>query len=127
MHVRRVTPTWPIFTGVRLVAICAIAFTVLDVVRTAEAFIVHEVAYFFAWRFAVWYSHPAVAEGFMAWLALAGFLILSAGIPAAIVLKLIGRFKWFRRKPDQDVSWKRALLVVPVFFAIAMVEGIVTG
>jgi len=122
----RVMPTWPVFAALRLMAVCAIAFTVLDLVRTVEGFIVYEVLYFFAWRMAVWYSHPAVAEGFVEWLALGFLLVLSAGVPAVMVIKWIGRFKWFRLKPGEGVSWRRALLIIPVFFLIAVVEGIVT-
>lgn len=124
---QRVMPTWPIFAAARILAICAIAFTVLDVVRAVEVFIVYEVSYFFAWRMAVWYLHLAVSGGLVQWLAVGALLILSAGIPAALVLKLISSLEWFRRKPDRCVSWKRALLVLPVFYAIAVVEGMITS
>jgi uncharacterized membrane protein YesL len=123
----RAAPTWFLFATLRILVVCAISFKVLDVVRTVEAFIVYELGYFFAWRVAVWYSHPAVSEGLIVWLGLGFLLVLSAGFPAVIVLKWISKIEWFRRTPDKDISWRRALMIVPAFFMIAITEAFLTG
>ena len=118
-----VMPTWPIIVLLRLVAVCAVAYRVLDVVRTLEAFLLYEVLYFFGWMMAVWYSHPAVSSGPVLYLAFGFFLVLSAGVAATFALKWIGRFRFFRCSPDRGISWRRALLMVPVSVLITLLQG----
>lgn len=122
----RVMPTWALFAAIRLLVVCGLAFSVLDVVRTLEAFLVYELMYVQAWRMAIGYAHPAVSGDLVEWLALGVLLVLSAGVPAAILLRQLGRFAWFVRTPGRGVSWRRALMMVPAFFVIAVVQGLVT-
>jgi len=121
----RVMPTWVLFASLRLLAVCVIGLAVLDVVRMLEAFVAYEVAYFYAWRLAVWYSHPAVSEGTVAMCSAVLLFALEAGIPAAIVLRGLSRFRHFIRTPGARVSWKRAILVVPAMSLVALAQHVV--
>jgi uncharacterized membrane protein YesL len=120
----RVMPTWAIFTSLRLLVVLAIAYRRLDLVRTLGAFAAFEAAYYYAWRLAVWYSHPAVAEGFIQWLALASLLVLSIGIPAALFLFGISRVSYFRGSQSVPLTRKRASLLLPAMFILAVIQGI---
>jgi hypothetical protein len=119
-------PTWSVFAAARLLVVCAVAVGVLDVVRTLEAFTVYEVLYFFAWRRAVWFAHPAVSGPVVEWLASGCLLVLGSGVLAAITLKLVGRFKWVRPDTERGISWKRALLIIPATSLISVAEVMIT-
>ena len=120
----RVLPTWVIFTSLRLLVTLAVAHRRLDLVRTLGAFTLFEVAYYYAWKLAVWYSHPAVAEGIVEWVAVGSLLILSVGIPAVAVLLLLGRTAYFRARQPVRLTVKRAALMLPAMFVLAVIQGL---
>ena len=122
----RVMPGWVLFAAFRFLVVIIVMFAVLDAVRVVEAFIVYEIIYFYAWRYAVWYSHPAVTDGPMEILYSSALFLLSAGVPAALLAYGLGRLKWFRKEPDRGVSWKRAILVVPAMFLLSLMQSIMT-
>lgn len=119
----RVMPTWTVFAALRVFAVCVVAGAVLKEWRILGVFIAYEVLYYHLWRFAVWESYSDLA----AILAIPFLLVLSLGVPAALVLKFVGRFEWFRRTPERDVSWTRALLIIPAMLLLQVAEGLVTA
>ncbi len=120
----RVMPTWVAFASLRLLVVLAAAYRRLDLVRTLGAFVAFEVAYYYAWRLAVWYSHPAVAEGFIEWLALASLLVLSIGVPAAFFLFGLSRVPYFRGSYSVPLTVKRAALLLPAMGMLAVIQGL---
>lgn len=120
----RAMPAWAVFTSLRLLAVLAVAYRRLDLVRTLGAFIAFEVAYYYAWRLAVWFSHPAVAEGLIEWLAMAFLLVLSMGIPAALFLFGLSRVAYFRGTQSIPLTRKRAALLLPAMFTLAAIQGL---
>jgi hypothetical protein len=120
---QRLMPTWKVFVALRVFAVCIIAGAVLNEMRVLGVFFVYEVVYYSLWWLAIEYIYLDLVE----FLVPAFFLILSLGIPAVLVLKFVGRFKWFRREPDRGVSWKRALLIIPAMVLVYIAEGIITA
>jgi hypothetical protein len=126
----RAMPTWFFFMALRLFAVCIISFAVLDVVRTLQVFLVYEVLYLYLWPFALYYSFPFPKSSVSPELAAVAnvyVLIVETGILAAILLKILGRFKWFRRDPKIGVSWARASLIIPATFLITIIESLITN
>ena len=119
----RVMPTWLLFVALRLLFVLTISLRRLDLVRTLGAFGLFEIAYYYAWRAAVWYSHPAVAVGDVAQLATGSFIVLSLGIPAALFLFGLSRMPYFRGAETVTLSWKRTLLLIPCMYAVAYAQG----
>jgi hypothetical protein len=120
----RVMPTWYFFVAIRAVIVLLLTRGRMDAIRLLGAFILFEGAYLYAWRFFVWYSHPAVAEGLVENLSMIGLLVLSAGLPAAVFLWLVSRIRYFRGKSDLMMSFRRCLAIVPMFFALSVVQGL---
>ncbi len=118
----RVFPTWFVFAVLRLLVVLAVSYRRLDLVRTLGAFVVFELGYFYAWRLAVWYSHPAVADGFVAWAALACLIVLSAGVPAVVFLLGLARLPYFRASQPVPLTHRHALLLVPAMFLLALIQ-----
>ena len=81
-----------------------------------------ELAYFFLWRTGVWYTHPAVADNGFRDAATVLLLLLISGLPAALLIKLASLHPYFRATSRIPFTWKRALGVVPILFAIAVCE-----
>ena len=117
-------PTWVLFTSLRLLVVLAVSYRRLDPVRTLGAFVMFEVAYYYAWRLAVWYMHPVVSEGITQWIALAFLLFLSIGIPAAIFLFALSRLRYFRGAQTVPFTRWRASLLLPVMFILAVIQGL---
>jgi hypothetical protein len=116
-------PTWVLFTSLRLLVVLAISYRRLDSVRTLGAFVGFEVPYFYAWRFTAWYSHPSVSGGVFGWLALAFLLVLSAGIPAALLLLALSRVRYFRGTQSVLLTRSRTALLLPAMFTLAVIQG----
>jgi hypothetical protein len=119
----RVMPTWYVFVAVRAAIVLFLARGRMDPVRLLGVFMLFEIFYFYAWRFLVWYSHPAVSEGTVETLSLTGLLALTAGLPAAFLLWLVSRFRYFRGKSEAKLSLRRCFGIVPLFFVLAAVQG----
>lgn len=119
-----VFPTWLVFASLRLLIVLAVSYRRLDLVRTLGAFVAFEIGYFYAWRLAVWYSHPAVAEGLVAWGALACLIILSVGAPAVIFLLGLARLPYFRASQPVPLTGRHALLLVPAMFLLSLIQGL---
>jgi hypothetical protein len=113
-------PTWILFASLRLLAVLAISYRRLDLVRTLGAFVLFEVGYFYAWRQVVWYSHPAMSEGIVEWIALGGLVVLSIGLPAACLLYILSRASYFRLPQATRFTRARALLLMPAMLVIAV-------
>jgi hypothetical protein len=120
----RVFPTWFVFASLRLLIVLAVSYRRLDLVRTLGAFVAFEVAYFYAWGLAVWYSHPSVADGFVAWVSLAFLIILSVGVPAVAFLLGLARLPYFRAGQPVPLTRRHALLLVPAMFLVAFIQVI---
>ena len=120
----QVMPTWVLFTSLRLLVVLAVSYRRLDLVRALGAFVAYEVAYYYVWRPAVWYMHPAVSEGVVGWLASASFLVLSIGIPAAIFLYSLSRLRYFCGTQTLRFTRKRAALLLPPMFILAIIQGL---
>jgi hypothetical protein len=120
----RVMPTWMFFATLRLLLVLAVSYRRLDLIRTLGAFLLFEVGYYYAWMLAVWYSHPAVTEGLVEWFALTFFIALSIGIPSAIFLWGLSRVPYFRGKQTIVLTRKRTLLLLPVMFLLAVIQGL---
>ncbi|MEZ0276893.1 MAG: hypothetical protein ACAH88_18430 [Roseimicrobium sp.] len=120
----RVLPTWVIFTSLRLLVTLAVAHRRLDLVRTLGAFIAFEVVYYHTWKLVVWYSHPAVAEGVVEWVAIGSLFLLSIGIPAVAVLLGLSKTAYFRARQPVRLTVKRAVLLLPAMFILAVIQGL---
>lgn len=120
----RVMPTWYLFVAIRAVIVLLLARGRMDPIRLLGAFILFEVAYLYAWRFFVWYSHPAVAEGTVERLSMIGLLVLSAGLPAAVFLRLVSRVRYFRGKFEPKMTFRRCLALVPMFLVLSLAQGL---
>ncbi len=119
----RVMPGWLVFASLRLLVVLCISWRRLDPVRTLGAFVAFEVAYYYAWRLAVWYVHPAVSEGFVEWFALASLLILSAGIPAALFLFALSKLSYFRGTQSIPLTPRRAAFLLPAMLILSVLQG----
>ena len=120
----RVMPTWFLFVAFRAVAILLLMRGRMDPIRLLGAFILFEGAYLYAWRFFVWFSHPAVSEGAVEILSMIGLLVLSAGLPAAVFLWMVSRIRYFRGKSDLMISFRRCLAIIPIFFVLSLAQGL---
>lgn len=116
-------PTWVAFASLRLVVFCLVAYRRLDVVRVLDLFMAFEVAYFYLWRFGNWYVHPAVAGDAINTASGIFLLLLVSGLPAALVMKSASRYAYFQIPARPSFTWKRALLLVPLLFGIAMFQS----
>ena len=114
--VKAFLPFWPCFLVLRLWAIRLIGNAVLKPVRLLGVFLAYEVLYFFIWNFLIWWGFSNSLG------ALILLVVFYIGIPSALLLKCIGRFRWFRKNEDRGVSWKRAVFVTPAMFLIAVAE-----
>jgi hypothetical protein len=119
----RVMPTWWLFVVLRATVVLLIARGRMDPIRLLGAFMLFEGFYFFAWRFLVWYSHPAVSEGTVMTTSMIGLIVFSVGLPAAIFLWSISRIKYFRAKAERQMTFRRWLLILPVFFVLTIIQG----
>lgn len=101
-----------------------IAFSVLDVVRTLQVFVLYELLYYHLWRISVWgsYSESRLSE----WMTGIFHLATTLGIAAAVVLWAIGRIEWFRRRGSSGVTRTRAMGVALAMTVISVVEGVAT-
>jgi len=119
----RAFPTWYFFAAIRLVVVLLICKGRLDLVRILGLFALFEAAYFVAWRFLVWFSHPAVSDGAIGVIAMAGLLVISAGVPAVVVLWQASKVAYFRKPDTTRLSLKRALLLIPLHFVINLLHS----
>jgi hypothetical protein len=117
-------PTWLIFVAMRLAIVAFLARGRMDPVRMLGAFAAFEVAYLFAWRWLVWYSHPAVSGGMIESLALVILIGVSVGLPAVAFLWFISRLKYFQGKHTSRMTFRRCLVLIPCFFILSLVQGL---
>jgi hypothetical protein len=94
----------------------------LDVIRVLGLFTAFEVAYLYFWRLGNWYAHPAVAGDAINTAPGIFLLLLISGLPAALVMKSASRYAYFQIPSRPSFTWKRALLLVPLLFGMAIVE-----
>lgn len=120
-------PTWIPFAALRLLAVLAVSYRRVDLVRTLGAFALFEVGFYYAWRLAVWYSHPAISDGTVEWIALAGLLALSIGLPAACLLYFLSKASYFRLPQAAHFTRVRALLLIPAMLAITIAHRYATS
>jgi hypothetical protein len=116
-------PTWCWFAVVRLLLVVAIAGRRLDIVRVLGLFLFFEMAYWQLWKLGIWFSHPGILDGGYSAIAMIGLLILISGIPAALLLKYVSRFAYFRGTSTLPFTWKRAITLIPVWFGLAVIES----
>ncbi len=117
-------PTWYLFVALRLAVVVIVARGRLDPVRVLGVFVFFEALYLFLWKFLVWFSHPDTSEGLVENLAMVGLLILSAGIPAVILLWGVSRIGYFRGKAAPKMTVRRCLLITPFLFILAILQGL---
>lgn len=115
-------PSWVEFASLRLVVVCLVAYRRLDVVRVLGLFTAYEVAYLYLWRIGIMYSHPVIADDVINTVAEAFLLLLISGVPAALVIKHASRYAYFQSPSRPAFTWKRALLLVPLLFGMAILE-----
>jgi hypothetical protein len=118
----RFMPTWVAFASIRLLVVCLVAYRRLDVVRVLGLFTAFELAYLYLWRFGNWYGHPGVAGEAINGASMIFVLLLISGIPAALVMKHASRYAYFQIPSHPPFTWKRALLLVPFLFGLAIFE-----
>ena len=118
----RVMSTWYVFAAIRVGVVLVVAKDRLDLVRILGLFALFEAAYFLAWRFLVWYSHPSVSGGTVEKIASAGLLVLSVGVPAVAVLWCAAQVPYFRKSEVNRLSLKRALLLIPSLFVVSLLQ-----
>jgi hypothetical protein len=119
----RVMPTWLAFACLRIFVVLLVSLKRVDIVRILGVFVIYEVAYYFVWRYVIWYSHPAVAEGAVQWLAIIGLLSLSAGIPAAVLLARISKMAYFRAAHSKVIEKWKIWILLPFSFLLAFIQG----
>ena len=73
------------------------AFNRLDVLRVFYVFFAYTYGFIIAFKYLVWFSHPAVSDGFIGLLAMIGLGIFALNIPDAALLFGLGCVAFFRR------------------------------
>ena len=106
---------WPTVAGLRLLLPVLLAANRLDGVRVFSVFFVYEWFWFYAYRYAIWYS---AGDGLVMWWAGANRMALESGVTGAALLFGLGRLRWFQRKPGVGLPWWQAAIYVPLALAI---------
>lgn len=108
----RVLPGWVAFAALRLAIIAAVSLKRFDLVRIVGAFVLYEIVYYYLWSAAIWYSHPAVSEGLVQYLALGVLLLISSGLPAALLLWAARKSSYLRGNATEPFTKTRAILLI---------------
>ena len=109
---------YPPLVCIRLAVVPFLTINRLDFIRVLGVFVAYEVLWYYGYRYAMWYSHPAVGDGFVQAVATFGYSLLEVGALGAGLLYLLGRTRFFRRTPDRGLPWWQAALYVPAAIAI---------
>lgn len=120
----RVMPSWALFAVIRLIIIGAVSIKRFDLVRILGVFAIYEVVYYYLWRLAVWYSHPAVSEGIHEIIALGFLLFISFGIPVALILLQANKSEYLKGNTTMKFSKRRAFIVIGSFACLAIYQGL---
>lgn len=123
-YYERMMPTWVFFASLRLLVVLGVSYGRLDLVRTLGVFVAFEVFFLYAWRLSIWYSFPMVNGDMVRTLAGYCSLILSAGIPAALLLFGLSRVRYFRGTQTIPFTRRRAALLLPLMFMLATLQGL---
>ena len=109
---------YPPLVCIRLAVVPFLTINRLDFIRVLGVFVGYEDFWYYGYRYAMWYSHPAVGYGFVQAVATFGYTLLKVGALGAGLLYLLGRARFFRRTPDRGLPWWQAALYVPAAIAI---------
>jgi hypothetical protein len=117
-----IDPTWFYFAAARIAVICYVADRRMNLLRVLGLFCVYEAIYYYLVHIAIWYSHPAVSDGTVMTLATASLIILTIGLPAVVLFKLVSRLQFFRGAATMTTTWGRSLLIIPMLIGVSALE-----
>jgi hypothetical protein len=109
---------YPPLVCIRLAIVPFLTINRLDFVRVLGVFVAYEVFWYYGYRYALWFGHPAVGDGLVQAVAMSGFLLLELGVIGAFLLYSLGKSQFFRRTPDRGLPLWQAALYIPVAIAI---------
>ncbi len=117
-----IEPTWFYFAAARIAIICYVADRRMNLLRVLGLFCVYEAIYYYLVHIAIWYAHPAVSDGTVMTLATASLIILTIGLPAVVLFKLVSRLQFFRGAATMTTTWGRSLLIIPMLIGVSALE-----
>jgi hypothetical protein len=114
----RMAVWYPTVVCIRLAVVPFLVVNRLDFVRVLGVFVGYEVFWYYAYRYALWFAHPAVGDGFVQAAAEFVFFLLHTGVLGAGLLFLLGRLRYFRGTSDRGLPWWQALIYMPLAIVI---------
>lgn len=85
------------------------SFSRLDVVHVLYVFLAYTHGFIFAFKYLIWFGHPAVNDGFIGTLSGIGLLVFGLNIPDAALLFLLGCIPFFRRDKAKGLPISQVL------------------